>query len=169
MQAIAHAYTSNQECSVQVVYHCLSELWLRKVFPGVIYTNTNLSQKRFKILWSKEEISCLPNESEDVLKKMLDMNMGRPDESFLNDRYGCVNLLCYAKFLCYHYLAAIPQNHGWQPVELSDGLPENNFSNKIYPSIIPLITFTDKLNCRKVLCVLHQRKVRIMNLMHFIC
>ena len=100
---------------------------------------------------------------------MLDMNMGRPDESFLNDRYGCVNLLCYAEFSCYHYLAAIPQNHGWQPVELFDGLLENNFSNKIYPSIIPLITFTDKLNCRKVLCVLHQRKVRIMNLMHFIC
>ena len=34
MQAIAHAYASNQECSVQeAVYHCLPELWLRKVFP----------------------------------------------------------------------------------------------------------------------------------------
>ena len=36
MRAIAQAYGSNRECSVQeAVYNCLPELWLRKVFPGV--------------------------------------------------------------------------------------------------------------------------------------
>lgn len=33
MQAIAHAYASNWESSVQeAVYNCLPELWLRKAF-----------------------------------------------------------------------------------------------------------------------------------------
>ena len=58
--------------------------------------------------------------------------------SFFNDGYGCVNLICYAEFLRYYYLAAKPQDNDWQPVELFDDLLENNFSNKIYPPITPL-------------------------------
>ena len=45
MPALAHAYVFTGDCSVQeVVYHCLAELRLRKVFPGVNYANTNLFQ-----------------------------------------------------------------------------------------------------------------------------
>ena len=41
---------------------------------------SNLPEKRFTTLLSNEEISCLPDESEDILKKnMLDQYMGRPD------------------------------------------------------------------------------------------
>ena len=40
-------------------------------------------------------------------------------------------------------------------MELSDDLLENNFSNEIYPSVIPLMICNDKLKCRKVLSVLH--------------
>ena len=59
--AVAHAYASNRECSVQeAVHHCLRELWLRKIFPSVIYANTNLAEKRLKMLQSQEEISQLP-------------------------------------------------------------------------------------------------------------
>ena len=83
--------------------------------------------------------------------------------SFFNDRYGCVNLICYAEFLRYYYLAAKPQDNDWQPVELFDDLLENNFSNKIYPPIIPL-------NVKKfLLFCLYQIKIRIMNFMHNIC
>ena len=39
------------------------------MFLGVIYENTNLPKKGFKILWSKGEISCLQDESEDIFKK----------------------------------------------------------------------------------------------------
>ena len=61
MCAVAHAYASNRECSVQeAVHHCLRELWLRKIFPSVIYANTNLAEKRLKMLQSQEEISQLP-------------------------------------------------------------------------------------------------------------
>ena len=105
------------------------------------------------MLRSKEENSCLPDDSEDK-KNMLDRYMDRPDESFLNGRYNSVNLLCYAEFLRYYYLAAKPRDNDWQPVELSDDLLENNFSNEIYPSVIPLMTCNDKLKCRKVPSVL---------------
>lgn len=45
MKAVAHVYASNQEYSLQeAAYHCLPELWLRKVFPGVIYANINLPE-----------------------------------------------------------------------------------------------------------------------------
>ena len=40
MKTIARVYSSNRERSVQeAVFHCLPELWLCKVFPGVIYAN----------------------------------------------------------------------------------------------------------------------------------
>ena len=156
MRAIALAYASNRECSVQeAVYHCLPELWLRNVFPRVIYANNNLPKKRFKMLRLKEEISCLPDDSKDIFKKnMLDRYMDRPDESFLNGRYNSMNLICYAEFLRYYYLAAKPQDNDWQPEELSDDLLENNFSNEIHPSVIALMTCNDKLKCRKVPSVL---------------
>ena len=49
MRAVAHAYSSSRECSVQeAVYHYLPGLWLRKIFPGVIYVNTNLPERRLK-------------------------------------------------------------------------------------------------------------------------
>ena len=85
MRVIAHAYTSNQECSLQeAVYHRLLELWLKKVIPGVIYANTNLPEKTFKMVRSKEGIACLLDDSEDIFKKnMLNRYMDRPDESFL--------------------------------------------------------------------------------------
>ena len=53
MCAAAHAYASNRECSIhEAVYHCLPELQLRKIFPGVIYANANLPEKRLKMLQS---------------------------------------------------------------------------------------------------------------------
>ena len=70
MRELDHAFASKRECSVQqAVYHCLLELWIREVFPGVIYANSSLPEKRFKMLQSKEEISCLPDESDDIFKK----------------------------------------------------------------------------------------------------
>ena len=86
MRAIAHAYASNRECSVQeAVHHCLPELWLRKVFPRVIYAKTNFLEKRFKMLRSKEEIICLPDDNKNIFKNnILDRYMNRPDKSFLD-------------------------------------------------------------------------------------
>ena len=107
---------------------CLPEPWLRKIFLGLIYTNTNLPEKRLKILRSQEEISQLPDESEDIFKiNILDRYMNRPDHIFCNGHYAVLNDFCYAEFLRYYYLVPHIKENDWQPVELSDEILENNF------------------------------------------
>ena len=152
MCAVAHAYASNRECSLQeAVYHCLPELWLRKIFPSVIYANTNLAEKRLKMLRSKEEMCQLPDESEDIFERnMLDRYMDRPDRLFCNGHYAVLNDYCSAEFLRYYYLAPHIKENDWQPVELSDEILENNFPDQVYPPVIPLMSSKDKLKCRKV-------------------
>ena len=50
MKAIVLAYSSSRKCPVRkAVYHCL-ELWLQKVFSGVIYANTSIPEKCFRVL-----------------------------------------------------------------------------------------------------------------------
>lgn len=60
---------------------CLPELWLRKVFPGVIYANTNIPENHFKIVGFQKEISELPDESDNIfIKNILDRYVDQPDE-----------------------------------------------------------------------------------------
>ena len=60
---------------------CLPLLTLQDCF--VIYANTNIPEKRCKILRFQQEISELTDESEHIRKKnMPDRYMGRPDEKF---------------------------------------------------------------------------------------
>ena len=50
MKSIARAYTNNRKCSVQeFVYHVLRGLGLRKTFPGVIFANSNIPEKRSRV------------------------------------------------------------------------------------------------------------------------
>ena len=102
MKAIAQAYASNWECSVQdAVYHCLPELWLRRGFAGVVYANTNIPEKCCKSFCSQQKISELPDESEDIFKKnILDRYMD-DTYKFQNGKFASVNSLCYAEFLRY--------------------------------------------------------------------
>ena len=68
MRAIAHAYATNRECSVQeAVYHILPELWLRKTFPGFIFANSNTPDRRFKMFRNEKEILELDDESKMYL------------------------------------------------------------------------------------------------------
>ena len=146
MCAVAHAYASNREFSVQeALCHGLPELWLRKIFPGVIYANTNLPEKRSKMLRSQEQISQLPDE-----RNILDRYMDRPDKLFCNGHYAVLSDFCYAEFLRYYYLAPHIEENNRQPVELSDEILENSFPDQVYPPVIPLMPSKDKLKCRKV-------------------
>ena len=57
MKSIARAYITKCECSIQeAVYHVMPELWLRKSYPTVIFINTNLPEKRFRICRTEEGI-----------------------------------------------------------------------------------------------------------------
>ena len=43
MKSVAHAYSSKTECSLQeAVYQVMPELWIRKVFPGVLCAKSNI-------------------------------------------------------------------------------------------------------------------------------
>ena len=156
MTAIACAYSSNRECSEQeVVYHCLPELWLRKVFPGVIYANTNIPEKRFRVLRSQKEIGDLLDDSNNIFKRnMLDRYVDRPDESFCNGRYGVLSKSCYAEFLRSYYIVPSANENDWQPMELKDELLEVNSPATRYPIVISLMSSKEKIKCRKLLSVL---------------
>ena len=57
-------------CSVQeAVYHKMQELWLRKTFPGVVFSNTNIPEKRFIVCLDESEINNLPKNSTYIFKK----------------------------------------------------------------------------------------------------
>ena len=49
------------------VYHVLPGQWLRITFPGVIFANSNIPEKRSRVCLKEEEISELPENSQDIL------------------------------------------------------------------------------------------------------
>ena len=153
MKAIARAYSSNQECFVQeAVYHCLQELWLRKGFPGVIYADTNIPEKRFRVLRSQKETGDLHDNSNDIFKRnMLDRYVDRPDERFSN---VVLNKFCYAEFLRFYYIIPSSNENDWQPMELKDELFEVNSPATRYPIVISLMSSKEKMKCRKLPSVL---------------
>ena len=68
MKLIACSYINRRECRVQeYVYDVLSGQWVRKTFPGVVFANSNVLGKRFRIRLREAEISDLPEESKEIL------------------------------------------------------------------------------------------------------
>ena len=56
MKAIARAYATKKECSVQeAVYLVMPELWLRKTFPKVLFLNSNIPEKRLEYSETKKK------------------------------------------------------------------------------------------------------------------
>ena len=95
-------------------------LWLRKVFPGVIFANSNTPDKRYRICLSEKEIP-------EVFKKnMLDRYCDRPDRN-MNGRYTIIIDMCSAEFLRYYTYRSRNRND-CQPKELDDTLIEINHS-----------------------------------------
>ena len=57
MKLVAIANINKRECSIQeCVYHLLPGQWLRKTFPGVIFANSNIPEKRFQLCLAEHEI-----------------------------------------------------------------------------------------------------------------
>ena len=70
MKSVANVYLNKRECSVQeCVYHILPGQWLRKTFPGVIFANSNIPEKRFRIFLSENKISDLPEDSKNLFNR----------------------------------------------------------------------------------------------------
>ena len=68
MKNTLKGYTSYRECFVQeAVYHILSELYLRRFFPKLQFVNSNLQEEHSNKLKSEEQLSFLPEDSNDKM------------------------------------------------------------------------------------------------------
>ena len=106
MKATAKAYRTKRKCSVQEeVCLVMPELWLRRIFPRVLFLNSNLSEKRYKIFKKKSGIEELPIDSTDLFQRnMLDRYLDRRNESFKNGKYKAIDKLWFAHFLSLYYI-----------------------------------------------------------------
>ena len=91
MKSVTHAYASKRECSPkEAAYQIMPVLWLRKVFPGVLYVNSNIPEKRVRMMLSEKEIAELPEDSTYIYKRnMMNRYMIRPHDALFEQ-------LCYA-------------------------------------------------------------------------
>ena len=104
MKLIAKVYTNKRECSVQeCVYHILAGQWLRKTFPGVIFANSNIPERRFRLCLSEKELTELPEDSKKIFKRnMVDRYLDRPSSSSFGGKYSIIDKFCFAEFLRYY-------------------------------------------------------------------
>ena len=57
MKSVARTHLPKRECSLQeAVYEVMLDLWLRKVFPGVLYANINILEKHVRMMLSKKKL-----------------------------------------------------------------------------------------------------------------
>ena len=145
MKLIAHSYINGKECSVQeCVYHVLSGPWLRKTFPGVVFTNRNVPEKRFGVCLREDEISDLPEDSKEIFKRnMIDCYIDRPNANYENGKYAVLDSMCFAEFLRYYSLAKRNHNldNDYQPEELTNKVIEENRDQHVsYPKLVPLMS-----------------------------
>ena len=67
MKSVARAYRTHREMSVQeAVTIALPEVWLRKTCPTVVFANSNLPEKRYRICRSEAEILNMLENSKDL-------------------------------------------------------------------------------------------------------
>jgi len=55
MKKLLIAFLSHRQCSLQeAVYQPMPELWLRKTYPAVLFANSNLPEKRYRVCKSQK-------------------------------------------------------------------------------------------------------------------
>ena len=101
MKAIDRAHAAKMECFVQEAA-CLviPELWLRKIFLKVIFLNTKLPEKQYKILKQKNVIDSTDLFQRNIFNRYLDWL----SERFKNGAYKIINKLCFVELLSYCYI-----------------------------------------------------------------
>ena len=164
LKKIGAAFLSTREVSSQeCVYQCLPELWLPKTFPGTIFINIDLPEKRIRTRISEQQLSELEDDSTEVYNSnIIERYSDRPNRSHINGAFGHVDNLCLAEFAAYYYKNYKPiedrqnDNH---PVILTDQILDNqNSSPQNLPTKISLMTKNETMKCRKVKAVIRFHK-----------
>ena len=112
MKLVANAYIDKRERSIrECVYHILPGQWLRKRFPGVIFANSNIPEKRFQLCSAEHEISELPEGSKKIFKSnMVDRYIDRPNLTSSSVKFAVLDRFCFANFhdtIIYHLIQNI--------------------------------------------------------------
>ena len=159
MKSVARAYRTHREMSAQeAVTIALLELWLRKTCPSVVFANSNLPEKRYRICHSEAEISNMPANSKDLFKRnMLDQYIDRPDKIFRLGKYQLLDEMCYAEFLSNYSLENLKTNqcNDSQPEILDDLLRSSkSVEQSDLPKSFPLMSSKESLKLRKEQCIL---------------
>ena len=143
MKSAAFAYVNKRECSIQeCVYHILAGQWLRKTFPSVIFANSNLPERRYRICRDEKDISELPEDSTNIFKgNMINRYINRSNVTFGSGKCDMLDSFCFAEFLRYYYLASgESKDNDCQSKILQDDLIEHNHvSENNYPKQTPLM------------------------------
>ena len=144
MGSVANTYLNKIDCGVQeCVYRVLPERWFERTFPRVISANRNVSEKRFCIFLSKNEIIDLSEDSEDIFKRnMIDRYIDSPNIASFGGKGSILDSFCYAEYLRFYYLASKTKlaHNDYQPEELSNELIEHIHNiEHIYSKVIPLM------------------------------
>ena len=100
MKSVANAYSNKKECSIQeCVYHVLPGQWLRKTFPGVIFANSNVSEKRFQLCLAEHEIYALPEDSKKIfIRNMVDRYIDRSNLTSASGKFAVLDIFCFEEF-----------------------------------------------------------------------
>ena len=100
MKSVANAYINKRECSIQeCVYHILPGQWLRKTFPGVIFANSNVSEKRFQLCLADHEVSALPEDSKKIfIRNMVDRYINRSNLTSASGKFAVLDIFCFEEF-----------------------------------------------------------------------
>ena len=117
MKSVTHASVSKCKCSLQeAVYQIMPELWLRKFFPGVLYANCNIPEKRVRMMLSKMEIFELPEDRTEIYKgNVVSRYLNKPQDEMFEH-------LCYILLIKRYQLKTKPIKNESQPAELIDKL-----------------------------------------------
>ena len=112
MKSVAQRFVNKRECSIQEsVYQVLSGQWLRKTFPGVIFANSNIPEKRYRICREEKDMSQLPEDSRDIFKKnIIDRYTNRPNLSFCVYHFVVVNIQSWILFVLLNFYYTIIWN-----------------------------------------------------------
>ena len=126
----------------------MPELWLRKVFPGVLYAKSNIPEKPVRMMQSQKEILELPEDITYIYERNLVSRYRiRPHNEMFEH-------FCYALFIKRYQLKPKPIENDSQPEELVPELIETSRSITYSHSEVLVLSSSERLHYREVELVL---------------
>ena len=111
IKSVANASLNKRKCSIQeCVYHIFPGQWLRQTIPGVIFANSNIPEKRFRLCLAEHEILELPEDSKKIFRRnMVDWYIDWPNLTSSSCKFAVLDASCFAEFSQYYHLPSNPK------------------------------------------------------------